>query len=124
MLGQAEEASGNTELARQAYEQAFKKLEDLRSNLGKEELKIAFLKNKLAVYEGLVVTSLAVSFGVRAQKEAFGYIEQAKSRSLADLIAFRASSIALSRAQGPFPRHGRISRPTAKTKLDLSPDRD
>ena len=27
MLGQAEEASGNTELARQAYEQAFKKLE-------------------------------------------------------------------------------------------------
>ncbi len=108
MLGQAEEASGNTELARQAYEHAFRKLEDLRSHLGKEELKIAFLKNKLAVYEGLVVTSLAVSFGVRAQKEAFGYIEQAKSRSLADLIAFRASSIAsrepkaLSPAMGEF----------------------
>jgi tetratricopeptide (TPR) repeat protein len=94
MLGQAEEASGNTELARHAYEHAFRKLEDLRSHLGKEELKIAFLKNKLAVYEGLVITSLAVSFGTRAQKEAFGYIEQAKSRSLADLIAFRASSIA------------------------------
>jgi CHAT domain-containing protein len=108
MLGQAEEASGNTELARQAYEQAFRKLEELRSHLGKEELKIAFLKNKLAVYEGLVVTSLAVSFGMRAQKEAFGYIEQAKSRSLADLIAFRASSIssrepkALSPAMGEF----------------------
>ncbi|MBZ5508751.1 MAG: CHAT domain-containing protein [Acidobacteriia bacterium] len=108
MLGQAEESSGNTELARQAYEQAFKKLEDLRSHLGKEELKIAFLKNKLTVYEGLVVTSLAVSFGMRAQREAFGYIEQAKSRSLADLIAFRASSIAsrepesLSPAMGEF----------------------
>jgi tetratricopeptide (TPR) repeat protein len=108
MLGQAEEASSNTELARQAYEQAFRKLEDLRSHLGKEELKIAFLKNKLAVYEGLVVTSLAVSFGIRAQKEAFSYIEQAKSRSLADLIAFRASSIssrepkALSPAMGEF----------------------
>lgn len=108
MLGQAEEASGNTELARHAYEHAFRKLEDLRSHLGKEELKIAFLKNKLAVYEGLVITSLAVSFGVRAQKEAFGYIEQAKSRSLADLIAFRASSIAsrepaaLSPAMGEF----------------------
>jgi tetratricopeptide (TPR) repeat protein len=108
MLGQAEEASGNTELARQAYEQAFKKLEDLRSHLGKEELKIAFLKNKLAVYEGLVVTSLSVSFGIRAQREAFSYIEQAKSRSLADLIAFRASSIssrepkALSPAMGEF----------------------
>jgi tetratricopeptide (TPR) repeat protein len=108
MLGQSEEASGNTELARQAYEQAFRKLEDLRSHLGKEELKIAFLKNKLAVYEGLVVTSLAVNFGIRAQREAFGYIEQAKSRSLADLIAFRASSIAsrepkaLSPAMGEF----------------------
>jgi len=108
MLGQVEELSGNTELARQAYEQAFRKLEGLRSHLGKEELKIAFLKNKLAVYEGLVVTSLAVSFGTRAQKEAFGYIEQAKSRSLADLIAFRASSLAsrspdaLSPAMGEF----------------------
>src|SRR5262249_62163341 len=94
MLGQAEEASGNTELARHAYEHAFRKLEDLRSHLGKEELKIAFLKNKLAVYEGLVITSLAVSFGERAQKEAFEYIEQAKSRSLADLIAFPSSSLA------------------------------
>jgi tetratricopeptide (TPR) repeat protein len=108
MLGQAEEASGNTELARQAYEQAFRKLEGLRSHLGKEELKIAFLKNKLAVYEGLVITSLAVSFGMRAQREAFSYIEQAKSRSLADLIAFRTSSIAsresaeLSPAMGEF----------------------
>lgn len=108
MLGQSEEASGNTELARQAYEQAFKKLEDLRSHLGKEELKIAFLKNKLAVYEGLVVTSLAVSFGMRAQREAFGYIEQAKSRSLADLIAFRAMTLnakdpeELSPAMGEF----------------------
>jgi CHAT domain-containing protein/predicted negative regulator of RcsB-dependent stress response len=108
MLGQAEEASGNTELARHAYEHAFRKLEDLRSHLGKEELKIAFLKNKLAVYEGLVITSLAVSFGERAQKEAFEYIEQAKSRSLADLIAFRSSSLvsrerdAVSPAMGEF----------------------
>ena len=106
MLGQAEEASGNTELARQAYEQAFKKLEGLRSHLGKEELKIAFLKNKLAVYEGLVITSLAVSFGMRAQREAFGYIEQAKSRSLADLIAFRTSSIASHESEALSPAMG------------------
>jgi tetratricopeptide (TPR) repeat protein len=106
MLGQSEEASGNTELARQAYEQAFKKLEDLRSHLGKEELKIAFLKNKLAVYEGLVITSLAVSFGTRAQREAFSYIEQAKSRSLADLIAFRASSIAAKEPESFSPAMG------------------
>jgi CHAT domain-containing protein len=93
MLGQAEEASGNLELARQAYEKAHEKLEDLRSHLGKEELKIAFLKNKLAVYEGLVVTSLAAHSHRCAEHDAFQYIEQAKSRSLADLIAFRASSV-------------------------------
>lgn len=106
MLGQAEEASGNTELARHAYEHAFRKLEDLRSHLGKEELKIAFLKNKLAVYEGLVITSLAVSFGARAQKEAFDYIEQAKSRSLADLIAFRSSSLASRESDAVSPAMG------------------
>jgi CHAT domain-containing protein len=106
MLGQAEEASGNTELARHAYEHAFRKLEDLRSHLGKEELKIAFLKNKLAVYEGLVITSLAVSFGERAQREAFEYIEQAKSRSLADLIAFRSSSLAARESDAVSPAMG------------------
>ena len=61
------------------------------------------------MYEGLVITSLAVSFGVRAQREAFGYIEQAKSRSLADLIAFRTSSIATSREpQDAFTRDGGV----------------
>ncbi|HEX2329546.1 MAG TPA: CHAT domain-containing protein [Candidatus Angelobacter sp.] len=93
MLGQAEEASGNTELARQAYEKAYKKLEDLRSLLGKEELKIAFLKNKLDVYEGLVITSLAVHSRSCTEHDTFAYIEQAKSRSLADLIAFRSSEV-------------------------------
>jgi CHAT domain-containing protein len=93
MLGQAEESSGNTELARQAYEKAYQKLEDLRSHLGKEELKIAFLKNKLAVYEGLVLTSLAVHSRACTEHDTFAYIEQAKSRSLADLIAFRSSEL-------------------------------
>jgi CHAT domain-containing protein len=93
MLGQAEESSGNTELARQAYDKAYQRLEDLRNHLGREELKIAFLKNKLAVYEGLVVTSLAVHSGICSEHDTFAYIEQAKSRSLADLISFRSSSL-------------------------------
>ena len=99
MLGQAEEASGNLELARQAYENAFQKLEGLRSSLGREELKIAFLKNKLAVYEGLVVTSLAVDKGKTRNARAFEYIEQAKSKSLADLIAFRTSTLQSRKAE-------------------------
>ena len=107
MLGQAEEASGNTELARQAYEKAYRKLEDLRSHLGKEELKIAFLKNKLDVYEGLVVTSLAVHSRACTEHDTFAYIEQAKSRSLADLIAFRSSEVS-SRAVEQSPSMGQF----------------
>ncbi|MBZ5523292.1 MAG: CHAT domain-containing protein [Acidobacteriia bacterium] len=99
MLGRVEEASRNLELARQAYEQSYRKLEDLRSHLGRDELKIAFLKDKLAVYEGLVVTSLALDGGITGSARAFEYVEQAKSRSLADLIAFRSSSLE-SRAAG------------------------
>ena len=93
MLGRVEEAGKNTELARQAYERAHRKLEDLRSHLGREEIKIAFLKDKLAVYEGLVVTTLALDQGRSGGAQALEYIEQAKSRSLADLIAFRSNSL-------------------------------
>ncbi len=88
VLGQVYEAQGNDKAAYQAYQHANSKLEDLRSRLRGEELKIAFLKNKLGVYENLVVLSLGMAGG--AQAAAFDYIERAKSRSLADLIAFRA----------------------------------
>lgn len=93
MLGRVEEAGQNPELARDAYRLSYRKLEDLRSHLGREELKIAFLKDKLAVYEGLVVTSLALDAGDAGGAQAFEYVEQAKSRSLADLIAFRSASL-------------------------------
>jgi len=100
MLGQVEEAAGNVKLAHQAHQNAFEKLEGLRSNLGRDELKIAFVQNKSLVYESLVVNSLAMNRSVGAEEDAFHYIEQAKSRSLADLIAFRAGSIA---ARTPEP---------------------
>ncbi len=91
VLGQVEEALGEIGAALQAYQNAYWKLEDLRSHLGREELKIAFLQNKLAIYEGLVITSL--SSGPGEDRAAFEYIERAKSRSLTDLIAFRAPSL-------------------------------
>lgn len=93
MLGRIEEAGRNTGQAHRAYQNSYNKLEDLRSHLGREELKIAFLKDKLAVYEGLVITSLALDRGPEGCARAFEYIEQAKSRSLSDLIAFRSSSL-------------------------------
>ena len=59
-------------------------MERLRGSLRGEELKLAFFGNKLEVYENLVELCLRRSDGF---EEAFGYIEQAKSRTLADLLS-------------------------------------
>jgi CHAT domain-containing protein len=61
-------------------------LETLRSGLRGEELKIAFIKDRLEVYENLVEVCLARNRGPSDVEEAFTYVEQAKSRSLMDLF--------------------------------------
>ena len=94
VLGLIREAQRDQQGAYAAFERARGGLEQLRSHLGAEDLKVAFLKDKLAVYEGLVSICLTLGPERHRQEEAFGYIEQAKSRSLADLIAFRASTLA------------------------------
>src|SRR5581483_7151052 len=93
VLGLIEEAAGRPDAAFQAYQEAHGRLERMRSHLRAEEMKIAFLKDKLAIYEALVRLSLSRGCTQADQETAFGYIEQAKSRSLADLIAFRGSSL-------------------------------
>lgn len=93
VLGQIEEALGDTTRAREAYERTHAGLEGLRSHLSGEELKISFLKDKLSVYESLVWLSVSPSHAQQDPEAAVAYIEFAKSRSLADLIAFRANAL-------------------------------
>ena len=97
VLGLIEEALGSPEAAYEAYLKAHEWLENLRSHLHADEMKIAFLKDKLAVYESLVRMCLGRGPSAASQEAAFAYIEQAKSRSLADLIAFRAHRLPASR---------------------------
>ena len=87
ILGQIDEDAGEMGAARAAYEEARREIEDLRGGLWAEQLKIAFLKDKLAVYENLVWLCLKGKGDGGASEEAFGLIEQAKSRVLADLLA-------------------------------------
>jgi CHAT domain-containing protein len=94
VLGLIREAEHKMQAAYAAFEQARTGLEHLRSHLRAEDLKVAFLKDKLAVYEGLVSIGLTLGRDRTRQEAAFDYIEQAKSRSLADLIAFRAGTLA------------------------------
>jgi CHAT domain-containing protein len=103
VLGTIEEALGSPDAAYQAYRSAHQHMENLRSHLRAEEMKIAFLKDKLAVYESMVRMCLSREPSADRQEAAFVYVEQAKSRSLADLIAFRAHGL-----PSPTPAHRKL----------------
>ncbi len=83
LMGEVERATGNEDAAYVAYGRAHAAVERLRSSLRGEELKIAFFENKLEVYENLVGICLRRP---NSFAEAFEYIEQAKSRTLIDLL--------------------------------------
>jgi CHAT domain-containing protein len=86
LMGNIHSAQNDREKAYASYQAAREALESLRSGLHREELKIAFIKNRLEVYEDLVELCLARSTQPASLEEALGYIEQAKSRSLMDLF--------------------------------------
>lgn len=94
VLGQVEEAIGDRSAALRAYGRSHHWLEKLRSQLQGDDLKIAFLKDKHAVYESLVWLTLEQTRSAERNQLAWRYIEAAKSRSLADMMAFRAHSLA------------------------------
>jgi CHAT domain-containing protein len=85
LLGQIQQTSGDLPNAYESCQKARGFLETLRSSLRGEELKIAFMKNRLEVYESLVDLCL-IAERSNAAEESFGYIELAKSRSLAELL--------------------------------------
>jgi tetratricopeptide (TPR) repeat protein len=86
LLGQVHETNQDYTAAYRAYQSAREQLETLRSNLHREELKIAFVKDRIEVYERLVNISL-VRPAKHAAREAFQYIEEAKSRTLREALS-------------------------------------
>ena len=93
VVGQVKEALKDLRGAVRAYRQSHSTLEDLRCHLLGEELEDRLSQDKSAVYESLTWITLLTRPGARGAAEAFAYVEQAKSRSLADLIAFRAHAM-------------------------------
>lgn len=91
--GQVCAAAGERSLAAAAFEVARRELERLRGELRGDELKIAFVRNKQELYEGLITLCLDEGTPSRLE-EAFSYVEQAKCRSLLDLIARPLGSLA------------------------------
>jgi CHAT domain-containing protein len=86
LMGQIQQASGDPAGAYDSCQRAREALETLRSSLRGDELKIAFMKNRLEVYESLVELCLLAKDKPNSAEESFGYIELAKSRSLAELL--------------------------------------
>ncbi|HWC18175.1 MAG TPA: CHAT domain-containing protein, partial [Terriglobales bacterium] len=84
LMGQIHSTSGNRKEAYDCFRTSRQALEMLRSNLRGQELKMAFLKNRLEVYELLVDACLGGQYSSESLAEAFGYIEEAKSRTLMD----------------------------------------
>ncbi|HET7440916.1 MAG TPA: CHAT domain-containing protein, partial [Terriglobales bacterium] len=83
LMGEVRKSTGHEDQAYDCYLRARESLEMLRGSLRGEELKIAFFENKLEVYENLVDICVRQPHGF---EEAFRYIQQAKSRSLMDLL--------------------------------------
>jgi CHAT domain-containing protein len=93
-FGRIHEASGDFERSSEAYHAARSHLENLRSSLQGEEPRIAFMKGRLEVYERLVGLCLRRGSTGPPAAEAFSYMEQAKCRSLLDVIHGRAQPLA------------------------------
>ena len=84
LMGHIHSAAGRQKQAYECFRTSRDALETLRSNLRGQELKLAFLKNRLEVYEQLVDACLKETPSEELAREAFGYIEEAKSRTLMD----------------------------------------
>jgi CHAT domain-containing protein len=93
LMGNIQLANGRQDEAYVSYQSARKALETLRSSLRGEELKIAFIKNRLEVYENLVELCLNRTPDRAGLEEAFAYVEQAKSRSLMNLFVRPAPAL-------------------------------
>jgi len=105
LLGQIAGNRGDRVAAYTAYQEARKALEALRTRLQSEELKIAFVKNRMQVYEAVVELYLDPANEEISVDEAFSCIEAAKSRSMIEMIFQSGQSLPMGEAgQSEFVR--------------------
>jgi len=117
---EVERVTGNEDAAYQSYCRARTAVERLRQQPAAEKsLKIAFFENKLEVYESLVDICLRRQ---NSFEEAFAYIEQAKSRTLMDLLN-QPVHVPSAVDPGQSEAGAFDPEPSRRTELVLQPDR-
>ncbi len=85
-LGRAAQRRGDDGAALAHHRRAVEDIERLQAAIGAEDYKIAFLSDKLQVYESLVLLCFEQDTP-EAMQEAFETVERAKSRALLDALA-------------------------------------
>src|SRR5258707_1550187 len=98
LLGQIAANRGDRAASYAAYQEAREALESLRTRLQSEELKIAFVKNRMQVYEAVVELYLDPANEEISADEAFSCIEAAKSRSMIEMIFQSGQSLPMGEA--------------------------
>ncbi len=81
--GMIAEVEGSLEDAIDFYKKSIEVIEQQRASINTEASKIGFVGDKQQVYE----RAINALYGAKRQKEAFEYIERAKSRALVDMLA-------------------------------------
>jgi CHAT domain-containing protein len=92
LMGQIHASAGKESRSYDAYGRARRSLERLRKSIHGDELKIAFMKDRVQIYEALVAYCVKHKPQPKATIEAFEYIEEAKSRSLLDVFSTSRST--------------------------------
>jgi CHAT domain-containing protein len=87
LMGETYLAAGSSREAYNCYQKARRLLEQTRTDLRSEEMKISFIEDKLEIYESLIQLCLEPKPDGPNLEEAFEYIEESKSRILQDLMS-------------------------------------
>ncbi len=88
-LGEVEENQGHWMAAWDAWQRTREAVDRLRNSLGGEDLRISFLKDKVEVYESLIwlwMSRLSGNGLGPTARDVLALLQEAKSRSLADLL--------------------------------------
>ena len=88
-LGEVEENQGHWMAAWESWQRTRDAVDRLRNSLGGEDLRISFLKDKVEVYQNLIWLWMGRLSGTGegpTAKDVLALLQEAKSRSLADLL--------------------------------------
>jgi CHAT domain-containing protein len=94
LLGEVERLSGNSSSALESYLTAHENLERVTGSIQTDDQRIPSIDDRLVLYESLVDLLVERQPADENEKgQAFAFVEKAKSRSLTDLLAFRAYAL-------------------------------